>query len=511
MYSFRNKGKRTAFVLVLMMFAALYSSAAERVDLRQDKAGLARAQAARAQDHGRALGLAQNEELQLLRRNVNDAGDVHLRYRQTYRGVPVWGEHVLVTEGADGAIKALHGRLVRGLASEMRSMQPTMDSRTALEEQKSRQRDSAEVLGSWHYENEQSELVIYVDDRDRAHLAFAVSFFADNESAAKPTRPTVLVDARTGRVLHEFDGLTSADGVGPGGNQKTGYYYYGQDFAPFEVSAGGNSCVMQTTNVRTVDLRHRTSGTTPFSFSCYENTYKSINGAYSPLNDAHFFGAVIYDMYQDWMNSAPLTFQLMMQVHYRRKHENAYWTGSGMLFGDGATTFYPLVSLDVSGHEVSHGYTEQNSGLNYSGQSGGINEAFSDMAGEAAEFYMRGSNDFETGADIFKAAGRALRYMYNPPQDGRSIDSANDYYSGLDVHYSSGVFNKAFTVLATTAGWDTQKAFVVFATANRDYWTPSTNFVQGGQGVVDAARDLGYNQSDVVAAFAAVDVSVSAH
>src|SRR3546814_12198879 len=103
-----------------------------------------------------------------------------------------------------------------------------------------------------------------------------------------------------------------------------------------------------------------------------------------------------------------------------------------MPFGDGARTFYPLVSLDVSSHEVSHGYTEQNSGLNYSGQSGGINEAFSDMAGEAAEYYFNGgSNDFLVGAQIFKGSG-ALRYMADPPQGGRSIGHAADYTSGME-------------------------------------------------------------------------------
>ena len=73
-----------------------------------------------------------------------------------------------------------------------------------------------------------------------------------------------------------------------------------------------------------------------------------------------------------------------------------------MTFGDGATRFYPLVSLDVSSHEVSHGFTEQNSGLIYRGQSGGINEAFSDMAGEAAEAYFKEENDFLIGYSIFK-------------------------------------------------------------------------------------------------------------
>ena len=101
---------------------------------------------------------------------------------------------------------------------------------------------------------------------------------------------------------------------------------------------------------------------------------------------------------------------------------------------------YPLVSLDVSAHEVSHGYTEQNSGLEYDGQSGGINEAFSDIAGEATEYYMNGSNDFLVGAEIIKGSG-ALRYMEDPTDDGSSIGSADDYYSGLDMASLSITFS----------------------------------------------------------------------
>src|SRR5262249_977546 len=146
----------------------------------------------------------------------------------------------------------------------------------------------------------------------------------------------------------------------------------------------------------------------------------------------------------------------------------------------------------------------------YSGQSGGINEAFSDMAGEAAEYYFHGgSNDFKVGAEIFKAAGQALRYMNNPPQDGASIDKASQYYKGLHVHYSSGVYNKAFYLLARKPGWNTQTAFKAFAKANQDYWTASTNFNQGACGVESAAQDLGYTKADVTAAFSAVGVSCS--
>jgi vibriolysin len=197
-----------------------------------------------------------------------------------------------------------------------------------------------------------------------------------------------------------------------------------------------------------------------------------------------------------------------MRVHYGNNYENAFWDGSAMTFGDGANTFYPLVSLDVSAHEVSHGFTEQNSNLVYSGQSGGINEAFSDMSGEAAEFYMRGTNDWLVGADIYKSANGALRYMYDPPLDGRSIGSANDYVNGMDVHYSSGVFNKAFYLLATTSGWSVQTAFQTFAKANQLYWSSGATFRSAAIGVQDAADDLGFSTADVEAAFNDVDVNL---
>ena len=303
------------------------------------------------------------------------------------------------------------------------------------------------------------------------------------------------------------DSSDNALGTGPGGNTKTGIYEYGSDYGNLsvEVSPDGNTCTMETDQVKTIDLNHGStnSSSVAFSYPCLRNTHKAINGAYSPLNDAHYFGGVVYEMYDQWYNTAPLTFQLKMKVHYSNNYENAFWDGSSMTFGDGQNYFYPLVSLDVVSHEVSHGFTDQNSDLVYSGQSGGINEAFSDIAGEAAEFFMLGSNDFKVGATIFKGSG-ALRYMYNPPLDGRSVGHANDFSSGMDVHYSSGIFNKAFYLLANTSGWDVRKGFEVFLRANQNYWTSTTDFEQGCLGVRDAANDAGYSTDDVEAAFAQV-------
>lgn len=497
---------RIVLITLLLGTTSLSTLAAERQDLRQDMALLNRLQQHAPAQLPAALGLAAGESLQLLRARTDPNGVTHSRYQQTFHGIPVWGEQVIVSRQRGSKIRQLHGRVVKGLPDELFNLSPSLSAAEALAAMQ--QRASATARQTLQFENSSSALVIYLDGK-RPQLSYAVSFLADSAGGGHPTRPTYIVDAFSGAVLLEYEGLTSADGFGPGGNQKVGAYYYGTDYPPFSVSQQGGTCSMNSANVKTVDLNNKRSGSTAYSFSCPENLHKEINGAYSPLNDAHFFGAVVFNMYQSWVGVPPLTFQLQMRVHYSRNYENAFWDGRAMTFGDGASTFYPLVSLDVSAHEVSHGFTEQNSGLIYTSQSGGINEAFSDMAGEAAEYFMRGSNDFLVGFDIFKAPTRALRYMANPPQDGRSIGSAADYVEGLDVHYSSGVFNKAFYLLATSSGWTTQRAFQVFAKANQDYWSPSATFNSAAVGVVDAAADLGYSVADVRAAFAAVAVDTT--
>ena len=454
--------------------------------------------------HAQFMGADASSTL-LMRAQRADHGVRNYRYDQTWRGIPIFGEGVVVSEDGSGNVRKMFGNLVSGLDQDIASSTPRLGKAAALVAGK--RAGLGNRVSGMLTENESSDLRVFIDDNGRGHLAYVVSFYADAVAGAAPTRPVVILDANSGRVLKQWDNLQHAlVGTGPGGNTKTGQYEYGTNYGFNDVTQSGTTCTMSNANVKTVNLNHGTSGSTAFSYSCPRNTVKSINGAYSPLNDAHYFGGVVFNMYQSYVGMAPLTFQLTMHVHYSNNYENATWNGTAMTFGDGATTFYPLVSLDVSAHEVSHGFTEQQSGLVYSNQSGGMNEAYSDMAGEAAEYFMRGTNDFLVGAQIFKGNG-ALRYMSNPTQDGVSIDNAANYTAGMAVHYSSGVYNKAFYNLATKSGWNTQKAFQVFARANRDYWTSSSTFNQGACGVQTAATDLGFTVADVTSAFASVGVS----
>lgn len=437
-------------------------------------------------------------------------GKTKVRYQQTYLGLPVFDTAVVATESRTG-LSHVYGAMAQGIAADVASIVPQIDAKQALEIAKQKHQKKHFKDKAFNSENESTKLMVRLDENNKAQVVYLVSFFVAED---EPSRPFMFIDANTGKVLQTWDGLNHAQdtGTGPGGNDKTGRYEFGTDYAGLVIDKVGTTCTMENSVVKTVDLNHRTSGSKAFSYTCSGasnyNDHKTINGAYSPLNDAHFFGKVVYDMYKDWMNTAPLTFKLTMRVHYGNSYENAFWDGSAMTFGDGASTFYPLVDINVSAHEVSHGFTEQNSGLVYSNMSGGMNEAFSDIAGEAAEYYMKGSVDWIVGADIFKSSG-GLRYFEQPSLDGKSIDHASQYYDGLNVHYSSGVYNRAFYLLANKAGWDVRKGFEIFTLANQLYWTANSTFDAGACGVVKAATDMGYNATDVADAFNQVGVNAS--
>ncbi|MGF6712008.1 vibriolysin [Luteibacter sp. W1I16] len=438
-------------------------------------------------------------------------GTQTVRMQQTFKGVPVYGRSIAVEQDAQGNALVANGIVTSDLQVDLSSVTPKIDQASAIASlmKQARTLTAATVKP----ENAKADLYVYPVDGAPARLVYLTSFFSGGD---RPTRPTAIIDANTGQVIEQWEGLTNAevDATGPGGNQKVGQYTWGANGLPaLRVTQSGTTCTAQNAYVKSYNMKKATSGSgTLWSFTCFNSSGDAVNGAYGPINDAHHFGGVVHDMYTAYTGAAPLNQVLIMKVHYGSNYENAFWDGSSMTFGDGASTFYPLVALDVTSHEISHGYTEQHSNLAYSGQSGGMNEAYSDIAGEAAEYYDRGSNDFLVGSDIVKTSagiGDALRYMCNPTQDGGSIDNAADYYNGLDVHYSSGVYNKAFCVLAKKTGWDTVKAFKAFARANALYWTASSNFNTGACGVASAATDLGYSATDVAAAFTAVGVTCS--
>ncbi len=491
-----NHFRLKLLVAAIGMATASVATAATTKTLHEQQFAAVPASALAAQ-----LNLGQDMSL-AARSSVAIAGGHHVvRQQQMFRGVPVYGRSIAVVQDAQGNALRASGELLQSAQLNLASVSPKLNATRA--QAALRAHAQTLLLSSAPLSNQMTDLFVYPQDDGTARLVYRVSYFV---GGTNPSRPTAIMDANTGAVIESWDGLTDATATGPGGNQKTGQYTYGTDYAALQVTQSGSTCTLVNTDVKTYNLHQGTSGGSVVSFTCPNSNTDAINGAFSPVNDAHHFGGVVHDMYNSYTGAPPLSFQLLMNVHYKSNYENAFWNGSSMNFGDGASTFYPLVSLDVTSHEVSHGYTEQNSALQYTGQSGGMNESFSDIAGEAAEFYDRGAADFLIGEDIMKS-GTALRYMCNPPQDGGSIDNAANYTSTMDVHYTSGVYNKAFCLLAKTSGWDVKKAFQVFALANKSYWTATATFNSGACGVESAATNLGYSASNVITAFSGVGVT----
>ncbi|SGY87282.1 M4 family metallopeptidase [Moritella viscosa] len=433
----------------------------------------------------------------------------HNKYQQNYLGIPVWSHQIAVHRDAKSRIYALNGKQLKNIeldanlsSTELANTKPSKELQTTLIIKAKKQFGLSE---SAQVSNIEITNYIHLNEQKNAVLVWYISFKLEDDEG-NIAQPILLVDTDTKFIIDSWNNLQHATATGPGGNAKVGQYEYGTHYTALDVTQNGNDCLLENKNVRTVDLQHGTTNNDTFAFTCSRNEYKEINGAYSPLNDAHGFGNAVFDMYRDWYGLAPLTFQLVMKVHYNNNYANAFWDGSSMTFGDGDNNIYPLVSLDIVAHEVSHGFTDQNSDLIYNGQSGGINESFSDMAGETAELFVRGSNDWLIGADITKNGG-AFRFFEDPTLDGKSIGHAENYYENIDVHHSSGVFNRAFYILSNTPGWNIKKAFSIMLDANRFYWTQSTDFVDGACGAINASVDKGYDAFPVINAFSQVGVT----
>mgnify|MGYP001312773424 FL=1 len=197
-------------------------------------------------------------------------------------------------------------------------------------------------------------------------------------------------------------------------------------------------------------------------------------------------------------------------VSYNSNYVNAFWNGSVMTYGDGDGVNYgPLVSLDIVGHEITHGVTEYAANLVYSNESGALNESFSDIFGEAIEQYATGANDWLMGDDIGAGgSGGALRSMSNPNAKGDPDTYFGDlWYEGTGdnggVHYNSGVQNFWFYLLTeggngtndngdsyTVSSLGMDKAGAIAYRNLSVYLGANSQYIDARTGAIQAAIDL---------------------
>jgi Zn-dependent metalloprotease len=205
---------------------------------------------------------------------------------------------------------------------------------------------------------------------------------------------------------------------------------------------------------------------------------------------------------------------LLGSVHYGEKYDNAFWNGQQMVYGDGDGELFQrfTISIDIIGHEMTHGVTGDTLNLAYQGQSGALNESISDVFGSMVKQYSANPKqtvdqaDWLIGQGILMPSvkGKALRSMsdpgtaYDDPALGKdpqpnSMQNYND--SDQDnggVHINSGIPNRAFYLAAKGfGGYSWEKAGRVWYETLRDpSVTPTANFSDFARSTIASANKL---------------------
>ncbi|MEV5421172.1 M4 family metallopeptidase [Streptomyces albogriseolus] len=502
--------------------APVLLSAAARTSLIQE-------QQATAAETADAIGLGAKEKL-IVKDVVRDVdGTVHTRYERTYDGLPVLGGDLVVHEPAGGArtvTKAV--KTAVGVASVTPKVTAGQAEAQALA--------AAEKAGAERTGAESAPRKVIWAAEGTPVLAYETVVGGLQEDGT-PNELHVITDATTGEKLYEWQAVHTGSGRSLySGTVTLGTYKSGSTYQLYDTSRGGH---------KTYNLARGTSGTgtlfTDADDTWGTGTASSSSSDQTAAVDAAYGAQVTWDFYKNTFgrngikNDGKAAYS---RVHYGSNYVNAFWQDSCfcMTYGDGSGNTHPLTSLDVAGHEMSHGVTSNTAGLRYSGESGGLNEATSDIFGAGAEFYAANSSDagdYLIGEKIdINGDGTPLRYMDKPSKDGASKDYWSSSLGSVDVHYSSGPANHFFYLLAegsgsktvngvtynsptydgsTVTGIGRAKALQIWYKALTTYFTSTTTYKAARTGTLNAASAL-YGASSteykaVDAAWKAVNVS----
>jgi len=446
-------------------------------------------------------GYVGTQEARVSNVEVDELGMGHTRVQQMVNGVPVWGGEAIIHVKSDGSLFTITDSLRKDLNVETN---PRLSAEEAIERAKAR------YAGSPYLTAEPVADLWVWQDQKRALLVYRVQMRREDGSA-ETAMPVHFIDAQTGEKVWEYDNLQTGAVTGSGVS-----LYSGTVSLPTYQS--GATYYLEDVGRKVGTFTYNNGTTTILRFTDTDNLWNS--ATQNAGIDAQYGALKTYDYYLNVHgrrgidgNGGPayltsidgVTGLVSSVVHYSTKYNNAFWNGQYMTYGDGdGTSYSPLVTLDIAGHEMTHGVTERTANLVYSGESGGLNESMSDIFGAMVERYTNGesANTWKIGEQAYtpSTAGDAVRYMDNPPLDGVSPDYYSSSIGNSDVHYSSGLGNKTFYLVAkggthprsnvTVTGIGADDAAKIWYKALTTYMTSSTNFAAARTATLNAATAL---------------------
>ncbi|MGH3501130.1 MAG: M4 family metallopeptidase, partial [Nocardioidaceae bacterium] len=333
--------------------------------------------AAAADNPGR-LAASAHDEFDVTDVLVDADGTRHVRMGRTYNGLDVIGGDVVVHQKPGGTIRSVSKTLRDSLSL---SVQPEVRAKTASGKAVRRARGPADISDV----RVRHSPTLVVDAVDAAHprLAWLVVSVGRQDDGT-PSRLKTLVDARTGTVLDSIEQIQTADGEGDslyGGTVPLTTTQNGSSYE-LEDPTRGNSFTGDAGNETDLCFASFCLYRAPHTlFTDPDNSWGDGTTAnrQSAAVDAQYGTDTTWDYYEAVHNQTGIAGDgagSYNRVHYGQNYVNAFWDPSCfcMTYGDGdGANNGPLTSLDVAGHEMSHGVTSSTANLTYSGESGGLN------------------------------------------------------------------------------------------------------------------------------------------
>lgn len=464
----------------------------------------------------RAIGDVDGFQVQKV--EIDDLKMAHTRVRQTVDGIPVWEGEAIVHLKSDGAVSTITDNLKENIIVNTKPNFSQKDAVTLSEQMyggEAKATDEAKV-----------ELFVYRGP-ERDHLVYRVET-PRLDGTEETSAPVYFIDAQTGDKVFEYDNLQTGSGSS---------LYSGT--VTIDTSVVGTTYYMEDLTRRMGTFNMNNTGNTTTGTGGTQSRYTDTNDVWDATAqragvDAHWGARWTYDYFKNIHgrngingSNGPGTTAaaansgislVTSRVHFGSNYNNAFWYNNQMTYGDGnGTTFSPLTTLDIAGHEMTHGITQYSANLTYANESGALNESMSDVFGAMVELYARGgtatSDTWKIGEQSYTPAtsGDALRYMNNPHLAGNggytSDDDPDHYterYTGTadsgGVHINSGIPNHAFYLAAAggthhlsgvaVTGIGTSDAARIWYRSLTVYMTSGTNFAGARTAMLNSATDL---------------------
>ncbi|MFJ7935636.1 M4 family metallopeptidase [Sporosarcina sp. NPDC096371] len=458
-------------------------------------------------------------------------GTYHVRTIEQYKGIPIYGSGQAVALDANNNVYASFGEVTQTLGLSVIPTEASISQEDALATAK--ESIESKIGAVKNYDGIDAELTIYPYE-GQYHLTYLVKA---STSLPEPGYFHYFVDATSGEVINSFNAIHEADALASTPITGRGLDALGkmQTFSATKDAATGKNLLhgtivsgSNTVGINTYDARRM--GETGFillsallGFTGFEVETNTNFFADPAAVSAHTNSVKVNDYYQKIHKRNSLDdkgMTLVSTVHIGSKWNNAAWNGKQMLYGDGdGVQFSSLAgSMDVAGHEMTHGVITNTADLIYENESGAINESLADIFGVLSEMHSKGLSspaDWEIGEAVYTPyidGDGGLRSLSNPRtkalhpayglRDNVYPDNYQDRYLGeLDnggVHINSSINNKAAYLISeggehygvNVTGITRSKTEKIYYRALTLYLTPSSGFAEMRQAAIQAATDL---------------------